>query len=979
MTVPASIVDADRPWPGPIPFEESARDYFYGRDAAVDELIRLITRDVGVTLFGRSGLGKTSLLQAGVFPRLREATFLPVYIRLRFIHDDAAGGALPPQGADLRTQISETVPDLTVQVAQRLFRTMKEARIPFPQLSRGDDLWTYLHRSDFVEAALSQGAIPVFVFDQFEELFTRGMADPARQQECVELLDLLANLIQGRVPGTLRQRFEENPDQMAHLLLDQPSYRIVIALREDYLPFLEELSVRAPMFNRSRLRLLPMNRAEALLAVEQPGKAVLDADVARLIVSVLAGDDRDTTAAGEIDPSILSLFCHELNVRRIALGMPKINRSLVSDERDEILARFYERCFEGIPERVRDLVESELITDGGVLVEISLENAVKNSGGDRQPFETLAARRLVRFENRRGSTRLELVHDVLIDPLRKSAEQRAQRRALAAAEAARQDEARRRVVRLRSALFVSIGGLVLAGTLLLLLAWSMSSQQRARAQSQLVSCVMPMFVSGYRTGLDVSKEGLRGRDALLDVTSRIQTEVDCGAGLPLLMQRTGSRRRDTILWAIGLSTLPGSASNAGSNVGRIEAALNLNRTSDDEDNSNAGDADARLAQAEIWERAGNLDAAAGAVAKAIRLFDGSQSDGDTASQLRLADLLNREGELRTEARQFRRAEPLLRQSLAIRKRIIPAAASRGLADARQGRFLLAQSYAALGRLSLQENAAAHPAAFAMIDAPSAPTAALTRAGYHAYELCLSRGNLDGAGRGLRRDDETWKALASFCLNHRIKSLLSINNMLTKSSVSKLLSVASVDLNTIPETEKQKYYDVLQFMADYYRREYLANPSNDAARRLTGTYSRWLLKAKRDVFSQGPTPDRLRSLVVSLNDLSRYYQMTGHLKLATSTSARACLIASEDPAVYSVWGTALALAGREADAQTLYNRASRLFASTSSTRKSIAGQLANLRRAGTPSVDRVVAAMNRLEQAEGDRSLGRCDDGFQGEF
>ena len=33
-------------------------------------------------LFGQSGLGKTSLLCAGLFPRLRAVDFLPVYLRL---------------------------------------------------------------------------------------------------------------------------------------------------------------------------------------------------------------------------------------------------------------------------------------------------------------------------------------------------------------------------------------------------------------------------------------------------------------------------------------------------------------------------------------------------------------------------------------------------------------------------------------------------------------------------------------------------------------------------------------------------------------------------------------------------------------------------------------------------------------------------------------------------------------------------------
>ena len=39
------------------------------------ELLRLIKREPLTVLFGQSGLGKSSLLQAGVFPRLRAANF----------------------------------------------------------------------------------------------------------------------------------------------------------------------------------------------------------------------------------------------------------------------------------------------------------------------------------------------------------------------------------------------------------------------------------------------------------------------------------------------------------------------------------------------------------------------------------------------------------------------------------------------------------------------------------------------------------------------------------------------------------------------------------------------------------------------------------------------------------------------------------------------------------------------------------------
>src|SRR3954452_6823292 len=75
-------LDRDNPWPGLESFEENARDYFHGREAEAEDLLRRVTDAPLTVLFGKSGLGKTSLLKAGLFPRLRERHFFPVHVRL---------------------------------------------------------------------------------------------------------------------------------------------------------------------------------------------------------------------------------------------------------------------------------------------------------------------------------------------------------------------------------------------------------------------------------------------------------------------------------------------------------------------------------------------------------------------------------------------------------------------------------------------------------------------------------------------------------------------------------------------------------------------------------------------------------------------------------------------------------------------------------------------------------------------------------
>jgi WD40 repeat protein/serine/threonine protein kinase len=68
---------------GLLPFHEADRDRFYGRESDTSLLLQKVASPdfrFGV-LYGESGCGKTSLLRAGLLPRLREMGFLALYCR----------------------------------------------------------------------------------------------------------------------------------------------------------------------------------------------------------------------------------------------------------------------------------------------------------------------------------------------------------------------------------------------------------------------------------------------------------------------------------------------------------------------------------------------------------------------------------------------------------------------------------------------------------------------------------------------------------------------------------------------------------------------------------------------------------------------------------------------------------------------------------------------------------------------------------
>src|ERR1022692_2700493 len=88
------LVDAEHPWLGLHPFTEENQHYFFGRTAEIRDIFLRVREHPLTVLYGQSGLGKTSLLRAGLIPKLRVERYRPVRILLDF---DAAAPPLIAQ------------------------------------------------------------------------------------------------------------------------------------------------------------------------------------------------------------------------------------------------------------------------------------------------------------------------------------------------------------------------------------------------------------------------------------------------------------------------------------------------------------------------------------------------------------------------------------------------------------------------------------------------------------------------------------------------------------------------------------------------------------------------------------------------------------------------------------------------------------------------------------------------------------------
>lgn len=81
-----NMKNSTNPWAGLASYEDpeitERKLKFCGRDDESYDVAKLVMGNIFVTLYGKSGIGKTSLLNAGVFPELREEQFTPISLRL---------------------------------------------------------------------------------------------------------------------------------------------------------------------------------------------------------------------------------------------------------------------------------------------------------------------------------------------------------------------------------------------------------------------------------------------------------------------------------------------------------------------------------------------------------------------------------------------------------------------------------------------------------------------------------------------------------------------------------------------------------------------------------------------------------------------------------------------------------------------------------------------------------------------------------
>jgi hypothetical protein len=415
----ADRADAQHPWIGLASFTEGDRGFFAGRGDEIEDLLRLVRRDTLTLLYGVSGLGKTSLVQAGLFPALREENILPVPIRLDYLE-----GALP----------------LSHQILNAITAAAIAARVEAPQPRPDETLWEYFHREgNHFWSARNDLVTPFLAFDQFEEFFTLGRETPERAAQAIAFIMEFADLVENRPPSALR----DDPSRVKEFNFKPTPLKVLLAMREDYLADLDRIRSHFRALGQNRLRLLPMGEKQARQVIAL-GAPLLAPGVEDRIVQYVAGGAGDADEI-TVAPALLSLVLRELNERRLARGPEaKITPDLLDVEQHKIFEDFYLRTLADFPPSVRLFIEDELLTASGHRNSAALDDALTRPDVTLPILNELVNRRLLAYEDRHHTRRVELTHDVLVPVIKASRDSRLTREALAQAERLRAEQVAQR-------------------------------------------------------------------------------------------------------------------------------------------------------------------------------------------------------------------------------------------------------------------------------------------------------------------------------------------------------------------------------------------------------------------------------------------------------------------------------------------------------------------------------------------------------
>ena len=266
------------PFPGLRPFREDEEHLFFGRENQVDAMVDKLADTRFLAVVGTSGSGKSSLVNCGLRPALRQGLMARAGTAWRMAQFRPGND---PIGAMARALAQDGV----------LFREHAAAGLTLAEIIETTLRMSKLGLIDICEqAALGEGVNLLVVVDQFEELFRYRQLEAAGRRG--------------------DHGISEDAAAFVNLLLEVKERAtcqiyVVLTMRSDFLGDCTQFPGLAEAINAGQYLVPRMTRDERRAAIEGP-VGVGGAEIAPVLLTRLVNDVGD-------NPDQLSILQHALN------------------------------------------------------------------------------------------------------------------------------------------------------------------------------------------------------------------------------------------------------------------------------------------------------------------------------------------------------------------------------------------------------------------------------------------------------------------------------------------------------------------------------------------------------------------------------------------------------------------------------------------------------------------------------------------
>lgn len=385
----------NNPWLGLASYEEKDADMFFGREKEKAFLCDVIKQNYCTVIYGKSGMGKTSLINAGLIPTLSKDNFLPISIKLEHNSDQSYSKQI----------IDAVINKLTEWGGEVECDSAMDAIVPEKY-----KLWSFFHTTTFWSEN-NHRIIPLVFIDQFEEIFTIC----ENKSDVSDFFSLLNELFQPLPPDDVLQIIENANSRI--VFNETANFRIVISMREDFLARLEDYSYNVPILRKTRIGISALNGLQALDVILKPAFGIIDHQAAMDIVKKVTklqqiNDTNDALRSISVETCILSLFCTQLYKKAVELKRNAITSDIIEQFGDNIINDYYHECMKQISKESVTFLEDKLLTTSGYRNSVAYEDVVPQYVLKKE-VDLLEKARLIRIEIINKTARVEFTHDVL--------------------------------------------------------------------------------------------------------------------------------------------------------------------------------------------------------------------------------------------------------------------------------------------------------------------------------------------------------------------------------------------------------------------------------------------------------------------------------------------------------------------------------------------------------------------------------------